>query len=508
MFAVLASITSITNGFALDDVHIIFENDRVHSLSNLPHLFVETYWPPIEGASLYRPLTMVFFTIEWVIGHGSPMPFHAANIALYAIACAAFYRLLTVIVNRDTAIIAAVLFAIHPVHTEAVANSVGQAELLVAIFMFAGVARYIEARRRGALNASDMGVVLGCFVAGLLSKEHALVMPGLLVASEVLIDNRDERFGDRVKRAWILFAFLIVAAVCFMVVRTAVVGAFRAGGSNELLAGQPFSARFFTMLNVMMDWVRLFVWPAQLSADYSFPRTRLSTGPELSMVPGLVILAGAAALGWKYRRTKPVVTLAILWIAVTMAIPSNLVMVTGFVLAERTLFLASGGVVLLIAIGFLELWDRAPASGSSARNLLQVSLALVIPMALTQSAVRNPVWKDNESLFTQTVEDVPLSSRAHWMLAEHYALTNRPKPGADEMLLAVALGPKNSAGLVKFGAEQIARSGMCSRAMPLFRRALILTPKDAALRHDAGQCLRLLGQLNEAQAVESGQPIR
>lgn len=508
MFAVLASITSITNGFALDDVHIIFENDRIHSLSNIPHLFVETYWPPIEGASLYRPLTMVLFTIEWVIGRGSPMPFHVVNIALYAIACAAFYRLLTVAVNRDAAIVAAVLFAVHPVHSEAVANTVGQAELLVAIFMFLGVTRYIEARRRGPFRASDFAIVLGSFIAGLLSKEHALVMPGLLAAAEVLIDNRDQRFGDSAKRTWMLFGSMVVAAVAFMLVRTAVVGAFRAGGSNEILAGQPFSARFYTMLNVMMDWVRLFVWPAQLSADYSFPRTRLSTGPELSMVPGLVILIGAAALAWKYRRTKPVVTFAVLWIAVTMAIPSNLIMVTGFVLAERTLFLASGAVALLIAIGFLELWDRAPVSGRSTRNLLQVSLALVLAMAVTQSAVRNPVWKDNEALFTHTVEDVPLSSRAHWMLAEHYAMTNRAKAGADEMLLAVALGPKNSAGLVKFGAEQIARGGMCSRAMPLFKRALTLTPKDAALRHDAGQCLRLLGQLQAAQAVESGQAIR
>jgi hypothetical protein len=132
----------------------------------------------------------------------------------------------------------------------------------------------------------------------------------------------------------------------------------------------------------------------------------------------------------------------------------------------------------------------------------------MIVFGATRSATRNVVWKDNETLFRQTVEDVPLSSRAHWMLAEHYALTNRTSQGADEMMLAVALGPRNSFGLVRFGAEQLARGGMCSRAMPLFRRALTLSPKDAALRHDAGQCLRILGQIDDAVAVEAGGPIR
>jgi hypothetical protein len=223
------------------------------------------------------------------------------------------------------------------------------------------------------------------------------------------------------------------------------------------------------------------------------------------MVPGILVIAGSLFLAWKSRRDIPLVTFAMLWIAITMAIPSNIIMATGFVLAERTLFLASGAVTLLGAIAFFQLWK---SGGPQVRNALQVVAALLIMSGITRSATRNPVWKDNDVLFRQTVEDVPLSSRAHWMLAEHYAMTGRNREGADEMLLAVALGPKRSAGLVKFGAEQLARGGMCSRAMPLFRRALTLAPQDAALRHDAGQCLRILGQVDAAVVVENGGAIR
>src|SRR6476659_3169580 len=89
--AIAASISGIWNGFALDDVHIIVENDRVHSLAHAWQLFGQTYWPPVEGASLYRPLTMLLFATEWVTGNGSPLPFHAMNIILYAGVCVALY---------------------------------------------------------------------------------------------------------------------------------------------------------------------------------------------------------------------------------------------------------------------------------------------------------------------------------------------------------------------------------------------------------------------------------
>ena len=76
LFAFAIAASALRNGFALDDVHIIFENARVHSLHSFWQLFGQTYWPPEEGASLYRPLTMLAFAAQWVTGNGSPFVFH------------------------------------------------------------------------------------------------------------------------------------------------------------------------------------------------------------------------------------------------------------------------------------------------------------------------------------------------------------------------------------------------------------------------------------------------
>ncbi len=500
LLAIAASISGIRNGFALDDVHIIVENDRVHSLAHAWQLFGQTYWPPIEGASLYRPLTMLLFAAEWVIGSGSPLPFHAVNIVLYAGVCLALYRLLCVITDEKVALIASALFAVHPVHTEAVANVVGQSELLVAITLFLAVERYIRARRSGNVGWRDVATISALFLVGCLAKEHAIILPGLLVISEVLINRGKESFSVRIRKSAPTFVSLAMVAIAFVAVRAVVTGGFR-GGSNELFGYEAYYARVLTMLTIVVEWLRLFFWPAQLSSDYSFPRTRVATVPDIDMLPGILVVAGCAVLAWRVRRTTPVVTFAFLWIAVTLAIPSNLILVTGFVLAERTLFLASAGVTLMVAVGVVHLWKSAEYGTRNLHRILAAAVALLIVGGIARSATRNPVWRDNESLFRHTVEDVPFSARAHWMLAEYLAETGRPREGVDDMMVAVALGRKNDGVMVAFAADLLQAADMCGRAMSLYKRALTMKPRDEQLRYNASLCLVKLGRVGEARSI-------
>lgn len=501
LLALAASITSLTNGFALDDVFVIAQNDNVHSLARAWRVFGETYWPPTFGASLYRPLTSLAFSIEWAAGNGSPLPFHVASIGLYVLVSVALFRFLSQIVDTSVAALATALFAVHPVHTEAVANLVGQGELLVAIFLLLAMERYIRARRSGAPTLRD-ALVIGMFYAGgLMSKEHAIVLPALLLSSEVLIASNGDSARARVKRFAPTFAVLLTVAILFIAVRTLVTGGLQAAGMNEILGGAPFSVRVLTMLGVVVEWIRLLVWPAQLSADYSFPRTHVATTPALDMIPGVIVIAGCAILAWWMRHSKPVITFAILWIAVTMAIPSNLVMVTGFVLAERTLFLASVGVVLIASVALVEVYSRTDTEARMPRAVLATAVGLLVVFGIIRSSTRNPVWRDNDTLFHQTVEDVPFSSRAHWMLGEHFASTNRQREAVDEMLLAVALGRKDDVLLLGAAADRLQMNGMCGRAMPLYRRAIALTPKNEQLRANTSLCLMTLGKIAEARAL-------
>ena len=440
LIALVVTASALRNGFALDDVHIIVENARVHTLDSFWRLFGQTYWPPEEGASLYRPLTMLAFALQWTLGGGSPLVFHAFSSVLFAATCVAFYLFVDELTTPATALVAGALFAVHPVHVEVFANVVGQAEMWVGLIVFIATRQYVRARRRGDLCPRDIASISLMYIAACLFKEHAIVLPAILAAADVLFLGHSEQLTQRMRKLIPLVGALVITAVVFVVIRTVVTGGFRAGGSNELFRGQSFAARLLTMLTVIVEWVRLFFWPADLSADYSFPRTRVATEFTADMLPGILVLVGCAAAGWRVRKTAPVVTFALAWVAITLAIPSNLLIVTGFVLAERTLFLASAGVLIVVAMGIVALWNYASESGQAARYATASIIALVIGAGAIRSIDRGPVWRDNETLFTQTVEDVPSSSRAHWMLAEYQSQTKGPRASVEEMLLAVALG--------------------------------------------------------------------
>ena len=507
LFAFVVAAASLRNGFALDDVHIIVENVRVHTLSSFWNLFGQTYWPPEEGASLYRPLTMLAFAAQWVAGSGSPFAFHLFSGILYAGTCAAFYLLVAEFTSSRVALVAGLLFAVHPVHVEVFANVVGQAEMWVAMLMFVATLVFVRARKRGSIEPSSLALLGVLYFAACLFKEHAIVLPAMLIAADLILVGRSQNIRRRLKELLPLFITLVVVAVAFVAVRTMVTGGFRAGGSNELFRGQAFDARLLTMLTVIVEWVRLFFWPADLSADYSFPRTKIATEFSPAMLPGILVLLGCAVLAWRMRKSNPVVTFSLAWVVVALAIPSNLLIVTGFVLAERTLFLASAGVLILVAIGLVALWEYAADSSRFARLLAGGSIAALMIAGTIRSWDRAPVWRDNETLFRQTVVDVPSSSRAHWMLAEYISVTEGPRAAIDEMLLAVALGRRDDPTLLGFAADQLSMAGMCPRATGLYLRALAVTPENVQLRANTSLCLLRLGRIDEARTVaQAGAP--
>jgi hypothetical protein len=501
VLAVLASLTGLRNGFALDDVHIIFENNRVHALTDAWRLFGQTYWPPEEGASLYRPLTMLAFAVQWVIGNGSPFPFHLTSILLYAAVSVAVYRLAILLVPAPAALIGAALFAVHPLHTEVVANVVGQAELWVALLGLIAISRYIRVRRTGSLSAFDVVALAVLYLGACMFKEHAIVLPALFVAAELTVVGGESSLRDRTRKLVPLFAALLVAGCLFVFIRTMVIGRIATGGPNVLLLGVPFSTRLFTMIGVFMEWVRLFVWPASLSADYSSRRIEAVTSFDASLVPPLLVFFALVAIGWSLRRSQPVVTFGLLWAGVTLLMPSNLVVVTGNVLAERTLFLASAGLAMCAGVAAVQLWSSMSERGRIQQLATASLLAALLAAGIARSSTRNVAWHDNEALFRQTVLDVPTSYRAHWMLAEYLTDAGQTAEGLDEMMLAVVLGRKNDPGLLSFAADRFRLANQCPRAMGMYRRALEILPTLPELRFNASVCLLQLGKFEEAKSL-------
>jgi hypothetical protein len=496
-FAIAASVTSVANGFAFDDIHIILDNGRVHSLSRWWELFAATYWPPTHGADLYRPFTMLGFAAQWVLGGGSPVVFHLGSILLYTITCAAFFWVALALLPLPAAWLAGSLFAVHPLHVEAVGNVVGQSELWAGLFMFLALGIYLRARERGTLQPRTMAVIAVLYLLSCLSKEHGMLLPLLLAAAEVTVIQRSETIRARLVAIRPLALSLTAVGLGFLWVRTTVLAGSAAAHVSILFVDQPFSNRAMTMLRVVLEWVRLFLWPADLSADYSPRRIDIVTAPTLELVVSAAILIAIGWLAWSARRVAPVATFAALWVFVGLIIPSNILVATEFVLAERTLFLASGGVMLGVAAVLTRLAGEARMKSQAPRGVVY-SIAAVLLLGIVASAVRQRVWRDNITLFAQTVRDAPTSYAAHLNYGTELHRQNQARAAFDEISIAYRIYPKDLTVVHSMG-KIYALNNDCPAALRFFRQVLSEDPGRSDSRISLASCLILLGQHAEAR---------
>jgi protein O-mannosyl-transferase len=445
--ALAAMASSLRNGFAYDDGWIIVANRPLHTLHAWWTLFDRSYWPPDFGARLYRPLTSIAFAIQWALGGGSALPFHVVNVVLYVAVCASVLALLRRTDTRAShvggAVLAAALFAAHPIHVEAVANVVGQAELWVALLLTLCVTAYVRWRREGLLSRGRIAALLAAYLVVCLVKENGVVLPALVALAEWLLVANDERpVRKRIATLRELVLMMALVAAVTLFVRHRVLGSVSGDDPHPAFIGMANGARQLAMLALVPRVAGLFLWPARLLADYSPGDTPLRTALGAWHLAGAAIVLALLALAAFCRTRRPAVTFGILWMVVALGPVANVFVPTGIVLAERALFLPSVGFA--IAVGALLAWAAESLPTIAARRAGMVAVAALVLLGVVRSALHAPVWKDNPTLFAQLLHDAPLNGRAHYSFGGMLFDRGDWDGGVREWHRAIELLPSNS----------------------------------------------------------------
>ncbi|HEU5218329.1 MAG TPA: hypothetical protein VFU23_06710, partial [Gemmatimonadales bacterium] len=404
--AALVALPSLRNGFVYDDVPLIVQNDLVHRLGAWTRIWGSGYWP---AGTLYRPLTIQLFNLEWILGGGRPIVFHAVSILLMAVTAWLVWRLAHRLLPSLPATIVAALFAVHPVHVESVAGVVGQSELLTAVFAMLAVERFMAWRARGTLGAGHRAALAVLSLLAISSKETGYVVPLLLGAAELTFFPAPRRAVAR------LFLLQGGAVVAGLLLRLSVLGGLTGETPSAALQGLSAGGRALGMLAVVPEWARLLFWPVRLQGEYGPPALSLTEAPVLVRLLGAVlVLLAAAVLYWGWRRQR-VVAFAVLWIALSLLPVSNLLVATGLVLAERTLFLPSAGAMLAAGALVSVLLPRLGSAPKAARIVLAGAGLGLIVAAGAWSAARSTVWRSQEVFFARLVEEAPTTYRAQYV---------------------------------------------------------------------------------------------
>jgi protein O-mannosyl-transferase len=416
--AIVVHLGALGNGFALDDVPIIATNPLVHRWSGLLEAFRAPYWPATAGAAMYRPLTVAAFALDWQTGllawlHGVNVLWHAA----VSVAVAALVRRWSG--SAGGALVAGVLFAVHPVHVEAVANLVGRAELMAALFALLSV--------YAALEHDLLGWSCAALVLGLLSKETAAIVPGLIAAGWITgLTRRPSR-----RRVLAYFASWLCIGVLYAVVRWTILRPY----SDQVqvapvFVGATFAASRLTAVSSFADFARLLLFPLQLRVDYSpGERTLVSTPLDARFVVGTLCLAlwvGLGILAW--RRGHRLAGAGLCWSLLALLPVANLLFPTGVLVAERTLYLPSAG--LAIAMG-------AWAKDLPNRKLLPIVALLFLAGGL-RTAFRVPVWTSSERVLESVREDSPRSYVGPMWTASSALAAHHPEDAFNEFHVAAS----------------------------------------------------------------------
>jgi hypothetical protein len=449
--ALAACLAGIQNDFAQDDGFLIRDNAAIHDLGNVGHFFSSPFWPPPFSPDLYRPLASLLLAMQWAFGSGDAMIYRVISYLLYAAASITLYRLSLRLLSRGAALGVGVLFAAHPVHVEAVALGVAQNEIAVAIIAAVMSTLYVDRRRTGSLAVADWTLLGALYATACLLKEQGFVLPAVLLAAEWLLVAPSSRTVRKKLAAGFLTMTLV--GIALLMVRRLVLGDVSGSFVAEALIGLGWAARAVTMLQVVPRWVQLLIWPAHLQADYS-PREIVASSAIGAMeILGVALLAAFVTLFVWSRRRAPAIAFGLAWCAIALLPVSNVLLPTGILLAERTLFLPSAGA--LIAVGGAIDFIRRRVAGAGQRRTAAGVLTAVVILGVARSAERQRVWRNDAFLAVRTVQDAPRSFRAQRAYGD-VLLELQQFPLAREAYdRAIALAPAGQAWRVR---NDLARS--------------------------------------------------
>ncbi|XP_053600294.1 protein O-mannosyl-transferase TMTC1-like [Plodia interpunctella] len=453
--AVLSYINSLNGDFVHDDIPAIVTNGDVTGTNSLKQLFLDDFWgtpmADVNSHKSYRPLTTLSFRLNHALSGLRPWWWHASNVALHAACCALVARACVTIarLQRPFAALAALLFAVHPVHTEAVAGVVGRADVLACIFFLSSLLVY----HRPSSNKKCvwLSIVLGAL--SMLAKETGItiLMLNLLFdfyrcwpfvrrsLCSLKIEKKCTGLSIRTIKVVVSLALLICLRLALLQ------GTWPTFSSQDNPAA--FHPSFFVRL-MTFCYLAAFNWwlllcPWSLSHDWqmgSVPLIASGWDPRnlltCAAFGALLLLCYRCIADLEVQRHTPAV-IGLLLLVIPFVPASNLLVTVGFVIAERVLYIPSVGSVIITAYGVQLMWYSKPGT----KVCLVVGLAVLAASGVARTYRRNADWRDRATLLRVDLATLPQNAKLHYNLGNFLRETEQQEGAIKHYKEALRLWP-------------------------------------------------------------------
>ncbi|MCF8295283.1 MAG: tetratricopeptide repeat protein [Bacteroidales bacterium] len=423
--AVLLNLNTLSNQYAFDDASVITDNflvkrgfDGMGDILSTSYRF--GYWN--QPGTLYRPFSLLMFAAEYELFDGKAWIGHFMNLLMYALTAFALFTVLRKIFSKYSVylpFLITLLFVVHPIHTEVVANIKSRDEIGAFLFVLISLIFWFQYLDKNKIISLLYALI--AFLAAFMFKENVITFLALFPLILYFRDTKDW------KSIFLKSAPFLLPMALYLFLRWLILEDLNTISNlsilENVLAGADTTWLYYATSIVLLGkylLMSLFPWP--LSADYSYPEIGLYQPGDMLFILSLVIHAGLLAYlvyGLKHKHPE---AFGLAFYFITISIVSNLFITIGASFGERFLYVPVLGI--LISVLFLLIRVKAvvfPASGEYQswkdfikRNTLFISIFLLV--VLLSSAVtieRNSDWKDDFTLYGADVLTCPNSTRLH-----------------------------------------------------------------------------------------------
>jgi len=579
LIAFLFYFNTFSNENALDDTMVIVQNKFVlQGFAGIPDILAndgyDGYYTlvfkntdPMAGGR-YRPLSLVSFAVEQEFmgavpenkldsvmenpPEQSPQKIklvnnmhtrHVFNVLWYMLCVVALLYFLRYVVFKNdplAALVATIIFAIHPIHTEVVANVKSRDEIMSLLFTcltFIFAFKYQEHKKKWLL-----GIALLCYLLAFLSKEYAITLVVLLPLSFYIFNK------STLKHSIMATLPYLGVALIYFLIRLKITGNAGDGYISNLYSEPYLLASgvetFATKIATSLNYLKLLIYPYPLSADYSYNSIPYKDFSHPLVWLSLIVHGSLIVLFFYFLRRRNVMAFAIGFYLLNLALVSNIFFEIGATMGERLIFQSSVGFA--IAVAYLLVRGVEFIKTQQARNAtLSGFMIVLILMCGYETMARNRDWKNNSTLYRHDVETAPNSYIVNnWVANDLVAKSKIEKdtakqnelrreaikyfqksvsiyPGFSDaqnnlacaffrnsvydsakghFQLAVALNPKNTDALnnmtVLAGIFYDRKN--YESAAELYKSVSKYSPKNAEATTDAGICYELIGKNDSA----------
>ncbi|XP_013421827.1 transmembrane and TPR repeat-containing protein 3 [Lingula anatina] len=493
---------SLGCGFVFDDVSAIKDNKDLRPETPISSLFWNDFWgTPMhkeQSHKSYRPLCVLTFRLNYLISGLEPMSYHLVNVLLHGIVCIMFMRMCMLFLSEKMSFVAAMMFAVHPVHTEAVTGVVGRAETLSSIFYLAAFLTYTKCTGRKSITVwSKLYLTLMFVAVAMLCKEQGITVIGVCCVYEVFIAQRmtlsqilyilsSILHGKPVFPPWLRAAtlracFLVGGTLFLLIARIKVMGAqlpvFTRFDNPASVASTPDRQLTFSYLLPVNTW--LLLCPSYLCCDWT-----MGTIPLIKSLLDIRNLATAAffislgklvqyALTENGPRARAVI-MSLAFLVLPFIPASNLFFPVGFVVAERILYAPSMGFCMLTALGFDIILTKV-----NVKSLLWAAMAMLLVTHGLRTYIRNNDWESEYTLFKAALRVNQNNAKLYNNVGHALEAEEKYEDALGYFLKAASVQPDDMGAHINVGRTYNTLKRL-DEAEAAFRRALRLMPSPKA----------------------------